>query len=113
VAILPKRNDLGPAYYDIVTVSNPTNLRLSATLAAGAYSFIIYPRGTPQNPYPATGSVSPNWRLENIPLQTGTNIIQVLAEAPSGVDAYGGLITLNQQFTIEYDGGKSPTSPHK
>ena len=113
VAILPKRNDLGPAYYDIVTVSNPTSLTLSATLAAGAYSFIIYPRGTPQNPYPATGSVSSNWRLENIPLQIGTNIIQVHAEAPSGVDAYGGLTTLNQQFTIKYDGGKSPASPLK
>lgn len=113
VAILPKRNDLGPAYYDIVAVSNPTTLTLSTNLAAGTYSFISYPRGTLQNPFPAEGSVSPNWRLENIPLQPGTNVIDVIAEAPSGVEAYGGLTTLNQQVTVKYDGGKTPAPASK
>ena len=104
VGILPSNDDQGAAYYEIVAVPDAKSVRLSQTLRAGTYSFITYPYGTPQNPYPTEGSVVPNWKLANIPLSVGTNLIQVIAEAPSGVANYGGLMTLNQPFTVIYAG---------
>ena len=107
VGILPRNADQGAVYYDIVAVQNSNTVTLSATLSAGTYSFITYPYGTPQNPYPAEGSISPNWKLADIPLSVGTNLIQVIAEAPSGVSSYGGLTTINRQFVVTYVGEAS------
>ena len=106
VGILPSNPDQGAAYYEIAAVPDSHTVTLNQTLRAGTYSFITYPRGTPQNPYPAEGSISPNWQLANIPLSVGTNLIQVIAEAPSGVSNYGGLTTINQQFKVIYAGEK-------
>lgn len=102
VAILPRYPDLGPVYYDIISVQNSNTVTLSETLRAGTYSFIIYPYGTKPNPFPAPGSFRPSWRLADIPLSSGTNLIQVIVEAPSGVTNYGGLTTINRQFTVVY-----------
>jgi len=100
LGIVPSNPDLGIPIYEIVAVDSPTTVKLGATLAAGAYSFVTYPRGSMENPFPATGAISPNWRLEKIPLSGGVRQIQVVGEFPSGVTNYGGISTINQMFTV-------------
>ena len=87
----------GPVYCDIVGVVDA----LSATVAAGTYTFITYPYGTKQNPYPATGNISPSWNLTNIALLSGANVIQAFGEALSG-SSLGGRTTVNQSFSVNY-----------
>jgi hypothetical protein len=101
LGILPKNPDLGISICDIVAVESPTTIKLGATLVAGTYSFVTYPLGAIQNPFPATGAISPNWRLEKIPLSGGVKQVQVVGEFPSGVTNYGGMSTINQMFTIK------------
>src|SRR6185436_16097125 len=96
LGVLPKNPDLGISIYEIVAVVSPTTVKLGATLAAGTYSFVTYPLGTMENPFPASGAISPNWRLEKIPLAGGVKQVQVVGEFPSGVTNYGGMTTINQ-----------------
>jgi hypothetical protein len=101
LGILPKNPDLGISFYEIVAVDSPTSIKLGATLVAGTYSFVTYPLGTMENPFPATGAISPTWRLEKIPLSGNVRQIQVVGEFPSGVANYGGVSTINQMFIVK------------
>jgi poly(3-hydroxybutyrate) depolymerase len=99
---IPNRNaDLGIVFFDIVSVENPTTVKLSAVVPQGTYSFMTYPYGTMENPFPATGPISPNWKLSRIPLSDKVKQIQVVGEFPSGNDRYGGLTTINLAFKVK------------
>ncbi len=92
----------GPLYYDIVGVVDTHTLTLSRTLATGTNTFETYVYGNKQNPFPATGSLSPTWGLTNIPLSAGANLIQAIGEAASGSGSKGGRTTINQAFSVSY-----------
>jgi hypothetical protein len=108
LGIISRNPDQGIAFYDIVSVENPTTVTLSANVAAGTSSFMTYPRGTMENPFPATGPVSPQWRLEKIPLSPEIQQVQVVGEFPSGVATYGGLATMNLAFTLQPSAPATP-----
>jgi lysophospholipase L1-like esterase len=52
-----------------------------------------------ENPMPGSGVFSPQWKLAQIPIPE-TRHLQVIAEGPTGSEAYGGLMTINQMFTL-------------
>ena len=92
---------MGIVYYDIVSVENPTTVKLSASVPQGTYSFMTYPFGTMENPFPATGQISPKWKLTRIPMSDKVKRIQVVGEFPSGNDRYGGMTTINLAFNVK------------
>jgi lysophospholipase L1-like esterase/poly(3-hydroxybutyrate) depolymerase len=120
---IPNRNaDQGIVYYDITAVSNPTTVTLSANVREGTYPFMVCPFGTMENPMPGSGVFSPQWKLAQIPIPDKTRQVQVIAEGPTGIEAYGGLMTINQMFTIGdaaappqgaagQRGGSTPSAP--
>ncbi|HYV37854.1 MAG TPA: hypothetical protein VE988_19370 [Gemmataceae bacterium] len=98
---IPNKNaDMGILYYDIVEVTNRTTLKLNTKLSAGMHTFVTYPYGTMENPYPATGPISPTWKLTAIPIPRDVKQVQVIAEAPSGSNL-GGLTTMNLTFKVK------------
>ncbi len=98
---IPSRSaDQGIVYYDITAVSNPTTVKLSGNVREGTYPFMVCPFGTMENPMPGGGASSPQWKLTQIPIPDKTKQVQVIAEGPTGSEGYGGLMTVNQTFTV-------------
>ena len=53
-----------------------------------------------RSPPGTSGVFSPQWKLAQIPIPDKTRQVQVIAEGPTGIEAYGGLMTINQMFTL-------------
>ncbi len=97
---IPNRNaDMGIVYYDIVEVNSPSILKLNGKVSPGTHTFITYPYGTMENPHPATGPISPTWKLSRIPIPRDVKQVQVIAEAPTGSNL-GGQTTMNLAFKV-------------
>lgn len=93
-----------PFLYDIVAVVNANTVILDrASSAETARSFTLYKPGTNANLNPAAGTGAPTWNSwsVSVPVITGTNLAQVIAEAPTG-SGLGGRTTCNQPLPVVF-----------